>query len=301
MNRAYAWLVVNGFIHTEKFEQIFDWLVQAADEQHCTLEIKANTKLLPALEPQLEERRPQFVIFWDKDVRLARLLEKKGLRLYNSAQSIETCDDKSRTYIELCNSGIRMPRTIVAPKTFRPQGYPEFGFLEQVEWTLGYPMVLKECFGSFGQQVYLIRNRMEMEKYLGQIQNRPCLFQEYIACSRGRDIRIQMVGSHAVASMYRFHTSDFRANITGGGRMEPYEPNPRQLEMAQKVMRELKLDFAGIDILFGQNEEPVLCEVNSNAHFVNLYQCTGVNAAEKIVRYCLEDCEKGCYSSAQFG
>ena len=153
-------------------------------------------------------------------------------------------------------------------------------------------MVLKECFGSFGQQVYLIHNQQEMEKCFVQIKNRPCLFQEYIASSKGRDIRIQMVGNQAVASMYRYHASDFRANITGGGSMEPYEPDSRQLEMAQAVMRELKLDFAGIDILFGQNEEPVLCEVNSNAHFINLYHCTGINAADNIVKYCLNSCTK---------
>jgi len=288
MYHTYAWLVVNGFLYTEKFQQLFRWLVQAAARQRCTLEIKTNTQLLTALEQHLTERRPQFVIFWDKDVRLARLLEKNGLRLYNSANGIEICDDKARTYIELCGSGIRMPRTILAPKTFRPQGYPKLDFLGQVESQLGYPMVLKECFGSFGQQVYLILDRQEMEGRLGHIQNRPCLFQEYISSSKGRDVRIQMVGNQAVASMYRRHTSDFRANITGGGSMEPYEPDFLQLEMARAVMRELKLDFAGIDILFGPNEEPVLCEVNSNAHFINLYQCTGVNAADDIVRYCLE-------------
>lgn len=290
MYRTYAWLVVNGYIHTEKFEQLFDWLVQAAAKQQCLLEIKTNTQLLTEFEQHLKDRQPRFVIFWDKDVRLARLLEKKGLRLYNSADSIEICDDKSRTYIELCSSDIRMPRTIIAPKTFRPQGYPELDFLKQVEAQLTYPMVLKECFGSFGQQVYLIHNRQEMEKRLEQIKNRPCLFQEYIASSKGRDIRIQMVGNHAVASMYRYHTSDFRANITGGGNMEPYQPDDKQLEMAQAVMRELKLDFAGIDILFGYNGEPVLCEVNSNAHFINLYHCTGINAANDIVEYCLNCC-----------
>lgn len=292
MYHTYAWLVVNGYIHTEKFKQLFDWLVQAAAKQHCLLEIKTNTQLLMALDQHLKDQRPLFVIFWDKDVRLARLLEKNGLRLYNSANSIEICDDKSRTYIELYSSGIRMPRTIIAPKTFRPQGYPRLDFPKQVEARLTYPMVLKECFGSFGQQVYLIHNRQEMEKCFVQIKNRPCLFQEYIASSKGRDIRIQMVGSQAVASMYRYHVSDFRANITGGGSMKPYEPDSRQLEMAQAVMRELKLDFAGIDILFGQNEEPVLCEVNSNAHFINLYHCTGINAADNIVKYCLNSCIK---------
>lgn len=288
MCETYAWLVVNEFISSKKFQQIFDWLVEAAKNERCELEVQSNAALCMDLERQMKKRKPQFAIFWDKDVRLARLLEKKGIRLFNSARSIEICDDKARTYIALCNSGIRMPRTIIAPKTFLPQGYPRFDFLERAESQLGYPMVIKECFGSFGQQVHLASDRKQMTEYLLQIKNRPFLFQEYIKSSKGRDIRIQMVGSHAVASMYRYNESDFRANITGGGRMKPYEPDSGQLAMARAVMRELELDFAGVDILFGKNEEPIFCEVNSNAHFVNLYHCTGRNAAIDIVRHCLE-------------
>lgn len=297
----YAWLVVNGFIHTEKFRQIFEWLVQAAEKQGCRLEIKTNAQLLPQLVMGAEyrhskddaerqfpwKRTPQFVVFWDKDVRLARLLEKCGLRLFNHAQSIEACDDKARTFLELQGSGIRMPRTIIAPKTFRQEGYLELDFLQAVEEQLDYPMVVKECYGSFGQQVYLAQNRQEAEKCLRRIQNRPCLFQEYIAASKGHDIRIQMVGEQAVAAMRRYNAHDFRANITNGGSMEPYEPSKEQAETAQKVMRMLNLDFAGIDLLFGEDGEPVLCEVNSNAHFVNICKCTGVNAAEDIIRHCI--------------
>ena len=294
MEMVYAWLVVNGFVHSKKFDQIFAWLVQAAKKQGCLLEICSNAQLLPQLVMEdgmllPKGRRPQFVIFWDKDVRLARLLEKLGLRLFNSAESIEICDDKARTYLELLKCGIRMPRTIIAPKTFRPEGYPQLDFLQAIEHQLGYPMVVKECYGSFGQQVYLVNNEQEMRECLGYIKNRPFLFQEYVACSKGNDIRIQMVGSQAVASMHRYHEYDFRANITNGGSMEAYEPDKAQLDMARKVMQMLKLDFAGVDILFGKNGEPVLCEVNSNAHFVNIYQCTGINAADAIIRYCLDN------------
>ena len=288
----YAWLVVNEFIHSEKFQEIFTWLVKAAEKQNCYLEIKTNAQLLPQLVPggyQLlqECRRPQFVLFWDKDIRLARLLEKLGLRLFNSADSIEICDDKARTYLELLDQKIRMPKTVIAPKTFRMEGYSEFDFLPQIERQLGYPMVVKECYGSFGQQVWLVKNRQELLSCLDLIKNRPFLFQEYIASSKGHDIRIQMVGTKAVAAMHRINPADFRANITNGGSMEPYQPNAAQTAMAKRVMEALNLDFAGEDILFGEQEEPVLCEVNSNAHFVNIWKCTGVNTAEAIIEYCI--------------
>lgn len=293
MEMVYAWLVVNGFIESEKFRQIFAWLVKAAEKQGCMLELKTNTQLLPELvmgktDLLSQYRRPQFVIFWDKDIRLARLLEKLGLRLFNSAQSIEICDDKARTYLELLDQKIQMPKTIIAPKTFRQEGYEKLGFLMQVERQLGFPMVVKECFGSFGQQVWLVNDEKELSERVRGIKNRPFLFQEYIASSKGNDIRIQMVGKKAVAAMHRYHASDFRANITNGGSMERYEPNETQLQLARKVMETLKLDFAGVDILFGKQGQPVLCEVNSNAHFVNIWKCTGVNTADEIISYCLD-------------
>ena len=46
-----------------------------------------------------------------------------------------------------------------------------------------------------------------------------------------------------VAAMYRYNDADFRANITNGGSMKPYEPKEAQVELARKVMRTLGLDF----------------------------------------------------------
>ena len=88
--------------------------------------------------------------------------------------------------------------------------------------------------------------------------------------------------------MLRTNENDFRANITNGGSMQPYTPTKEQADMAIQVCDALKLDFAGVDILFGEKDEPILCEVNSNAHFKNLYDCTGVNTAEEILKYIKE-------------
>ena len=111
--------------------------------------------------------------------------------------------------------------------------------------------------------------------------------QEYIESSKGRDVRIDIVGDKIVTAMERVNEDDFRANITNGGKMKKYTPTEEQCEMALKVCRELKLDFAGVDIMFGKQGEPVLCEVNSNAHFKNIYDCTGVNVADEIMEYIL--------------
>ncbi|MCL2084937.1 MAG: hypothetical protein FWH06_06760 [Oscillospiraceae bacterium] len=40
-----------------------------------------------------------------------------------------------------------------------------------------------------------------------------------------------------------------------------------------------------MDILFGADDSPLLCEVNSNAHFIGLCNCTGINAADAIMEH----------------
>ena len=85
--------------------------------------------------------------------------------------------------------------------------------------------------------------------------------------------------------MYRYNDNDFRANITNGGSMKPFAPTPEMADMAVSACKALDLDFAGVDILFGEDDTPILCEVNSNAHFKNLYDCTGINTADAIMRH----------------
>ncbi|MFW5676022.1 MAG: ATP-grasp domain-containing protein, partial [Acetivibrio ethanolgignens] len=64
--------------------------------------------------------------------------------------------------------------------------------------------------------------------------------------------------------------------------MKAYEPTEEEKRLAVRACQALGLDFAGVDILFGE-AGPVVCEVNSNAHFKNIYDCTGVNVAEHIL------------------
>ena len=304
-----GWLVVNHFLNTRKYEEITGWLIQSADKNDIRLLKRTNVELSGLLNQEqlvwnqdTQGDRPDFVLFWDKDVRLAAHLELLGLRLFNSAVAIEICDDKSLIYLKLLNSGIKMPKTIIMPKIFHPQDWRNSEFIKVIIKQLGLPIIVKECAGSFGEQVYLAKNEGELVEIINRFGTTPAVFQEFIASSFGRDIRIQVVGGKAIAAMYRYsENGDFRANLTNGAKMKPYMPNDEQSEMAIKVCEILSLDFAGVDILFGENEEPVLCEVNSNAHFKNIRDCTGVDAADYIFKYirakmvkeecCIEDGE----------
>ena len=70
--------------------------------------------------------------------------------------------------------------------------------------------------------------------------------------------------------------------------MQPYTPNEAFCQMAIHATKALDADFTGVDLLFGPNDEPILCEVNSNAHIKNIYDCTGIDVAEFIFKYIKE-------------
>ena len=90
--------------------------------------------------------------------------------------------------------------------------------------------------------------------------------------------------------MLRYNDHDFRANVALGGHTAAYTPNERETDMALKACRALKLDYAGVDLLRDAGGEPVLCEVNSNAHFKGIYECTGINAADAVIAHITESC-----------
>lgn len=279
-------LIVNEFLQTNKFNELHSWLLKAARKQDINMKLMTNAELLADIGEGRKQKKADFVLFWDKDVKLAMYLEQYGYPVFNQARAIEICDDKALTHLVLSKAGIPMPRTILAPNTFDNIGYTNYHFLKDVTDRLGFPLVLKECFGSFGQQVYLIRDEEELLTQVKKIGPRRMLFQEYIETSFGRDIRLQVVGGKVITGMYRYsENGDFRANLTIGGKMKPYQPSERQCELAIRCCEIIGLDFAGVDILFGKDEEPIICEVNSNAHIKNIYDCTGVDAAEAIITH----------------
>ena len=282
-----AWLVVNGFVGSEKFRELYGFLSRAAEKRGISLTVKTNDSLaLPLGEKIFNTERPDFVLFWDKDVSLAKRMEAEGVRLFNRASAIEMCDSKALTS-EVLTGNVPTPRTIIAPKTFEGVGYNRTEFLENATRALGLPMIIKESYGSFGAQVYLAKTRDEAEKIISSLGHKDFIMQEFISESYGRDVRVNVVGGQVVSAMERYNENDFRSNITNGGKMKKIDLPKEMADVAIKATGAIGLDFAGVDVLFG-NDGPVVCEVNSNPHFKSSLECTGVDMSERIMDYIAE-------------
>ena len=273
--------MVNGFLKGGKFGEPAEMMSAAADRLGIGLDIVTNDRL-PLMVDTSERMDTDFVLFWDKDVRAAMLLERTGSPVFNSSECIRICDDKSLTHIALSKNNVPSIPTMISPMTFDGIGYTNLSFLDGAEDSFGYPMVVKDCFGSFGQQVYLAHDRKELESLF--CDARPRIVQRYVECGSS-DLRLEVIGGEVVASVSRKgRDGDFRANTTIGGVMSVHQPSEDEKELALKASEAVGADFCGVDILY-MDGEPVVCEVNSNAHMKNLRNCTGIDVSDMILEH----------------
>ena len=240
--------------------------------------------------------KTDFVIYLDKDKYLSSMLEKSGVKLFNSHSAIRTCDDKGETYIALVNKGFNLPKTQFAPVCYSSECQISDEYINHLENFIGYPIIVKPSFGSCGNGIYKAENRAELLSAMQKLKLSPHLFQEYFGAEVGKDKRIIVIGGIAVAGMERYNSNDFRSNIAQGGKgvkldlsLEKYKS---VVDTAERVAKELKLDYCGVDIIKGNNGEDVICEVNSNAFFEGIEAVTKINVASIYANYVIKEISK---------
>ena len=227
-----------------------------------------------------------FCIYLDKDKYISYMLEKLGLRLFNTAKAIEDGDDKRTTMRRRGNNSGPMPKTLPGLLCYSEDSSLKESVLDVAENELGYPLIVKSSYGSMGSSVYKADNRDELKLYADYLRFKPHLFQEFIKESAGRDIRIMVIGGKTIAYMERYSTDDFRSNISAGGFGKKIDLPAEVEDIALKAAKILHLDYCGVDILIGKDKY-YLCEVNSNAFFQGLEEVTGINVAGAYVEHVL--------------
>lgn len=221
-----------------------------------------------------------FAIYLDKDMYLSEILERLNVRLFNRHDAIRVCDDKAKTCIALAGKGFNIPKTMFGALCYSKDCKIDPQNADKIASKLGYPVIVKECFGSMGKGVYKADNKDQLLSIMESVKLKPHVYQEYIGAKSGVDVRIVVIGGKAVAYMERRNDQDFRSNVARGGEGVLVDLDKQFIDTAERIAKTLNLDYCGIDLLYGNNGEPIVCEVNSNAFFHGLEKTTGINVAK---------------------
>lgn len=280
-------MAINGIIVTNIGHKDGKYLAQTEEFLAKSTLIKDLTLVAvsnPHVLAYIENHDVDFVLFWDKDIFLAKSLESKGLKVFNNPETIYLCDDKALTAYALKKTGVPQPDFYVLPLHFFGNIIDYYEEYRPHLLKLGFPLVIKERFGSFGEQVYMARDEEELKKVIAEHGHKPLLAQAFIGENSGTDYRVNVVGEEIILTVKRQNEKDFRSNINQGGKAWQVEASAQMQAVAIKATKAVKGHFAGVDIMLKDNS-PFVLEVNSNMRTVAVNKVSDIDLTLAILKY----------------
>lgn len=205
--------------------------------------------------------------------------ELMGCATPNPSAAIAAARDKLRCHQLLAAQGIGLPATVFGDN-------PD-DTVDLLSMLGPPPHVIKLNEGTQGAGVMLTEkpsaSRSVIEALRGLYAN--FLVQEYIAESRGADLRCFVVGDSVVAAMLRQASpGDFRSNLHRGGSAEAVVPSADEVAMAVRAAGVLGLGVAGVDLIRAKRG-PLVLEVNASPGLEGIEQATKTDIAGRVVDY----------------
>ncbi|MCR5837510.1 MAG: ATP-grasp domain-containing protein [Lachnospiraceae bacterium] len=208
-----------------------------------------------------------FVINRSRNSSIARQFEEQGIRVFNSAYVTEVGNDKWKTYELAVRNSIPVMKTEKVPL---------------FEKELNYPLVLKSRDGHGGSEVFLVHDKEEYDTYVRRIGNRGII--QPVADSKGRDVRAYVIGGKVVVAICRQAGDGFKSNFSLGGDVSVYELGKEELEIVNQVVRILKPDYAGIDIMW-DGDRVILNEIEDAVGARMVYATSNINIVGRYIDY----------------
>src|SRR5271168_1126971 len=210
---------------------------------------------------------------------VVRQFDLMGVPVLNGAVSIARSRDKLRALQLLTRRNIDVPITVCARS---PAG---------VEAALGLvggcPAIVKLQQGTQGIGTMIAETPQAVHSLLETFwaMGQDIVLQEYVRESKGRDIRVLVVGGRVVASMRRVaKPGEFRSNLHRGGKGDKVAMQPSYRIAAIRAAKVMGLEVAGVDMLEGRGG-PRILEINSSPGLEGIEKASGIDVAGAVVQH----------------
>lgn len=196
-------------------------------------------------------------------------LEAAGTRIINSPKAIECAVDKWLTTQKLIQAGIPVPETAVCEDSEEAI---------QLYEQLGGDVVVKPLFGSEGRGIIRVDSVDLAWRVFRSLERIGAVMylQRFIPSVDG-DYRILLLDGHVIGSMKRrAPPDDFRTNAAQAGICTPWTPNDYEVELAIRAADATGCIFCGVDLIYDQDGEAKVLEVNAVPGWKALQQACDV-------------------------
>ena len=210
---------------------------------------------------------------------VVRQFDMMGVPVLNTAVAIARSRDKLRALQLLTKKDIDVPTTVCARTP------------DSIDLALrlvgGTPAIVKLQQGTQGIGTMIAETPQAVSSLLETLwaMGQDIILQEYIAESRGRDLRAIVVGNRVVAAMRRqARAGEFRSNRHRGGAGVRVKLDPRYALAAVAAVKVMGLEIAGVDMLESR-QGPKILEINSSPGLEGIERTSGIDVAGAIVAH----------------
>jgi len=219
----------------------------------------------------------------DAYMNLVSQLEKMGVAVVNSRETIGMCADKYRTSLRLAETDVSTPKTSLLQSIETLQDT-----LDAVGET--YPLILKTLRGSKGIGVIFIESRRQLDSIIQllwkQDENTELLLQTYIKSDH--DVRVLVLGDKVFAAMRRdVLKGDFRSNASLGAKVKEYKLSEEEKKLCINAHKAVNGVYTAVDFIKNGNDIYVL-EVNSSPGTSGIEDATGRNLMGELLEYFMD-------------
>ncbi len=205
-------------------------------------------------------------------------LEAAGVRVINPPRALECAVDKYLTTQRLATAGMPVPATIVCENAEAALAAFE---------TLGRDVVVKPLFGAEGRGIMRVTDpELALRAFRTLERLNAVLYLQRFVSGPGFDIRVLLLDGNLIGSMKRIpKDGDFRANISQQGTGILHHPTDRELELAQRAASVTGTLFAGVDLMYNPDLEPLLIEVNAVPGWRGLQRACDIDVPTRLFQW----------------
>jgi len=228
------------------------------------------------------------VRFKDSYLDFLSQLEKIGICMVNSRETVSICADKYRTYLKLQDYGLTQPKTSLVPSVDHKESA-----IKNLDTK--YPVVMKTLAGSKGVGVLFIESERSYDSLVQLLYSQnpdvDLLVQEYIKTDK--DIRVIVLGGLVIAAMERkVIEGDFRSNVSQGSKVTPYELSDLEIEQCLLASKAVNGVWTAVDFIPSEDPKikpPYILEVNHSPGTTGIEEASGKNIVKEVIQHFEED------------
>jgi ribosomal protein S6--L-glutamate ligase len=216
---------------------------------------------------------------------IIKQFELMGIPVINNYLAVMRAKNKMKSIQILSQKKIPLPKTYIVTHS---------KYIDDVITDLGtFPVILKTVSGSHGQGVSIVESKRGLKSIIEMLTKEkdhdPLIIQEYVRESKGKDVRVFIVGKKIVGAMERIATrrGEFRSNFHLGGRVKIASLSEEEKLIARNAIKACGLDIAGVDII-RTNSGPKVLEVNANPGLEGITLATGRDIAGEIIKFAVK-------------